>query len=104
MCNLKAMFPKHIAYVTHNQTVNIDGRPGHGKPLDLMQEHYNLYVHNQLCIFTVLKFVHYLNFRVIKQALKSSGSNCTPHHTQDILLCGLRLLKVMKKADHEISC
>ena len=43
MCNLKASFPKHIAYlVMHNRTVNMDGRPGHGKPLDLMQEHYNL--------------------------------------------------------------
>lgn len=43
MCNLKAYFPKHIAYVvTHNRTINTDGRPGHGKPLDLMQEHYNL--------------------------------------------------------------
>ena len=30
MCNLKASFPKHIAYlVTHNRTVNTDGRPGH---------------------------------------------------------------------------
>ena len=43
MCNLKASFPKHIAFlVTHNRTVNMDGQPGHGKPLDLMQEHYNL--------------------------------------------------------------
>ena len=43
LANLKADFPKHIAYITiHNRTVNINGSPGHGKPIDQMVEHYNL--------------------------------------------------------------
>ena len=43
LANLQADFPRHIAYiVTHNRTVNTDGRPGHGKPIDQMVEHYNL--------------------------------------------------------------
>ena len=43
LANLKADFPYHIAHIaTYNRTVNTDGRPGHGKPLDQMVEHYNL--------------------------------------------------------------
>lgn len=42
LCNLVADFPKHMAYiVTHNRTGNVDGKPGHGKPVDQMIEHYN---------------------------------------------------------------
>ena len=45
MCKLNADFPKHIAYLAiNNRTVNKTGRPGHGKPLDQLMEHYNLYV------------------------------------------------------------
>ena len=41
--NLTARFPKHISYIAiHNRTVNMDGKPGHGKPLDQVMEHYNL--------------------------------------------------------------
>ena len=41
--NLTAWFPKHISYIAiHNRTVNMDGKPGHGKPLDQVMEHYNL--------------------------------------------------------------
>ena len=41
--NIKADFPKHIAHIaTHNRTVNTSGKPGHGKPIDQMVEHYNL--------------------------------------------------------------
>jgi len=41
--NIHASFPKHIAYiVTHNRTINMHGREGHGKPIDQMLEHYNL--------------------------------------------------------------
>ena len=41
--NLTATYPKHIAFIaTHNRTVNISRRPGHGKPLDQLIEHYNL--------------------------------------------------------------
>ena len=43
LCNLKAVFPAHIAYiVTHNRTVNTSGKEGRGKPIDQMIEHYNL--------------------------------------------------------------
>ena len=43
IANATACFPRHISYiVTHNSTVNMDGRPGHGKPLDQMMEHYYL--------------------------------------------------------------
>ena len=43
LSNIHANFPRHIAYIAlHNRTVNLDGKPGHGKPLDLMMEHYNL--------------------------------------------------------------
>ena len=43
LINVTAIFPKHIAYITiHNRTANMDGRCGHGKPLDQVMEHYNL--------------------------------------------------------------
>ena len=42
-CNLCADLPRHMAYIaTHNRTVNMSGRPGHGKPVDQLIEHYNL--------------------------------------------------------------
>ena len=41
--NISADFPKHIAYLaTHNRTVNVSGKPGQGKPVDQLIEHYNL--------------------------------------------------------------
>ena len=43
--NIMARFPRHIAYIAvHNRTVNMDGHPGHGKAIDQLMEHYNLYV------------------------------------------------------------
>ena len=43
LANLCADFPKHILYiVTNNRTVNVEGIPGRGKPIDQMMEHYNL--------------------------------------------------------------
>lgn len=43
VANLKADFPQHLAYIiTNNRTVNIQGKIGHGKPIDQMVEHYNL--------------------------------------------------------------
>ncbi len=43
ICNLKADLPKGMAYIaTHNRTVNMTGRLGQGKPLDQLNEHYNL--------------------------------------------------------------
>ena len=42
-CNLCANFPRHMAYIAiHNRTVNMSGKPGHGKPVDQLIEHYNL--------------------------------------------------------------
>ena len=46
IANLYATLPKHQSYIAiHNRTVNIDGKPGKGKPLDQMMEHYNLYIY-----------------------------------------------------------
>jgi hypothetical protein len=43
VANLIADYPRHIAYIiTHNRTVNVQGKPGRGKPVDQMMEHYNL--------------------------------------------------------------
>lgn len=43
MTNLYADLPKHLAYIAvHNRTVNVQGKAGHGKPIDQMVEHYNL--------------------------------------------------------------
>jgi hypothetical protein len=47
LTNRCADLPKHLAYIAiHNRTVNIEGKPGRGKPLDQMMEHYNLYVND----------------------------------------------------------
>ena len=59
IANLSADFPKHISYIiTHNRTVNTKGKAGHGKPLDHMIEHYNLYVYTiqelQLTLYTTV--------------------------------------------------
>ena len=43
VANLIADYPRHMAYIiTHNRTVNVEGKPGRGKPVDQMMEHYNL--------------------------------------------------------------
>ena len=43
ICSIQGDLPRHIAYiVVHNRTVNTDGKPGHGKPVDQLVEHYNL--------------------------------------------------------------
>ena len=43
IAKLYAKFPRHVAYIAmHNWTINIDGRPGRGKPIDQLMEHYNL--------------------------------------------------------------
>lgn len=39
----------------------------------------------------------------MKQALKSSGANCTPKHMEDISMCGLFLLDAAKRADQEFQ-
>lgn len=60
IANITARFPKHIAYITiHNRTVNMDGRLGHGKPVDQLMEHYNLYVPLMQCMHgtVIIKFI-----------------------------------------------
>ena len=43
LTNLYGDLPRHLAYIAmHNRTVNVDGKPGRGKPLDQMAEHYIL--------------------------------------------------------------
>lgn len=43
IANIAADFPRHIAYLaTHNRTVNTEGKPGRGKPVDQLMEHYIL--------------------------------------------------------------
>ena len=43
VCNLKVDLPKGMAYIaTHNRPVNMTGRSGQGKPLNQLNEHYNL--------------------------------------------------------------
>jgi hypothetical protein len=43
LTNLSADYPKHIGYIiTHNRTVNTERKPGRGKPMYQMIEHYNL--------------------------------------------------------------
>jgi len=43
ICNVLADYPKHIAYIAVlNRTINTASKPGHGKPIDLLVEHYNL--------------------------------------------------------------
>ena len=41
--------------------------------------------------------------RVMKQALRSSGANCTPKRTEDMSTYGLSLLDAAKKADQEFQ-
>ena len=43
IANLSADFPKHLSYIaTNNRTVNMQGKPGHWKPIDQLIEHYIL--------------------------------------------------------------
>ena len=43
IANLCANLPHHLVYIaTHKCTVNMEGKPGRGKPSDQMVEHYNL--------------------------------------------------------------
>ena len=43
-----------------------------------------------------------LMYRVIKQALKASGVNCTQAHMVDVSLCALFLLKVSRQVDEQL--
>ena len=57
LAGLCADLPKHIAYInTHNRTVNVEGKPGRGKPIDQMMEHYILYVQflGMICMYACI--------------------------------------------------
>ena len=43
--------------------------------------------------------VCFITGRILKQALKSSRSNCTPKHMEELSLCSLFLLDVARKSD-----
>ena len=43
IASLCADMPRHLSYIaTHNRTVNMTGKPGRGKPIYQLIEHYNL--------------------------------------------------------------
>ena len=43
VAKLGADLPRHLSYIaTHNRTANTEGKPGRGKPIDQLIEHYNL--------------------------------------------------------------
>ena len=43
LTNMCANLPRHLAYIAvHNRTVNVEGKPGRGKPIDQMTDHYIL--------------------------------------------------------------
>ena len=42
VAKLDADLPRHLSYIAiHNRTVNTEGKPGRGKPIDQLIEHYN---------------------------------------------------------------
>ena len=46
LCNITCDFPAHTAYIAvHNRGVNISGVEGRVKPLDQLNQHYNLLIH-----------------------------------------------------------
>ena len=104
LANIKADFPKHIAYIaTHNRTVNLSRRPGHGKPIDQMVEHYNLYVvYYCTCTSTLYTCIVH-TFRIVKEGVQSAGANATRKHIEEISLCGMFLMEAGKKADQAFT-
>ena len=107
LAGLCADLPKYVAYInTHNCTINIEGKPGQGKPINQMMEHYVLYVGHVLnvCMHcTHIKHIihaHILIFsssRVLKQTMKAEG-NLSPNHI-DLSLCALFLMSAAKQVD-----
>ena len=107
--NIMARFPRHISYIAvHNRTVNMDGLPGHGKPIDQLMEHYNLYVARILTSYTNYNLNFTFTFfcfvcRVIKETLRSCGANATQNHIEEVSLAALFLMEAAKKADREFG-
>ena len=43
----------------------------------------------------------FCTFRVLKEAMRTGGSNLTQEHTEDLSLCALFLMEASKKVDRE---
>ena len=83
LANLAADFSKWLSYIViHNRTINTTGIPGHGKPIDMTVEHHNI---------------------IIKNALKSSGSNVTEHHLKVISLAAQMLQDCAELCDLQVQ-
>ncbi|XP_066270851.1 uncharacterized protein [Branchiostoma lanceolatum] len=66
LANLMADWSPRTAHVlTHNRGVNTHSREGHGKPVDMLVEHYN---------------------KLLKKVLKSSGGHLTLRHAKEVSL------------------
>ena len=83
LANLQADFSKWLSHILiNNSTVNSSGVHGKSKPIDMAVEHHN---------------------RVIKNALRASGSNITKHHLKVISLAAQVQHDAGTMCDHEIQ-
>ena len=87
LCIITCDFPAHIAYIAvHNCGVNMSGVEGRVKPLDQLNEHYNLC----FLIHVATNYDNKLNTvdvcSMIKEAMRSSGANATRKHLEKRLL------------------
>ena len=81
--NIKANYSEQMAYiVTHNRTVNVSGKTGKGKAIDMSIEHHNL---------------------ILKNALRNSGSSVTEEHLTTISLTSQLLHDAAVKFDREVA-
>ena len=93
--------------------MNTDGRPGYGKPIDQIVEHYNLLVWVTTFTHTLNMYIQctyvyvptytcythvYIIFRNVKEGVQVAGANTTQKHIEEISLCGMFLLKASKRA------
>ena len=56
---------------------------------------YSIYLH--------FVYVHVCTCRVLKEAMRTGGSNLTQQHAEDLSLCALFLMEASKKVDHEFG-
>ena len=83
MANIKANYSEQMAYImTHNRTVNVSGKTGKGKAIDMSIEHHNL---------------------ILKNALRNSGSSVTEEHLTTISLTYQLLHDAAVKFDREVA-
>eukprot|EP00118_Oscarella_pearsei_P020458 m.221645 g.221645 ORF g.221645 m.221645 type:complete len:335 (+) comp39962_c0_seq1:1579-2583(+) len=81
--NLQANFSHRMAYiVTNNRTVNVSGKVGRGKPIDMAIEHHNL---------------------ILKNALRGAGANVTENHLRTISLASQEIHKAASLLDTELQ-